>query len=307
MSAKNARIRARLPRATAKRQRTPRSTAARCLRAEQLEGRYLLTGTVEYPSDVNLMAVPVLFAQTPDAGVPSGVPSGVLASNQLVPPDTPDGKTQIAYLDEPFANYSGGFNGVRYVKCHILTAEPETVYFQDSVKYLFHYDFAMDRLAPFLNMSRRAFRRGLAASERSAGGDGHGADVPGRAGTGRAVGWARSLPASQRRRVDQQHRGRRAERHPADGAVHAGVRAVGSRRGGPQLVCRAGHHGGGRVAVGAERCHLCGRLGDRPAGVHFPPRRSRPRTAMDVSAPPTSCSSPKASRPKCRLCAASFP
>ena len=65
-----------------------------------------------------------------------------------MPPDATDGKTSISYLDEPFANYSGGFNGVRYVKCHILTSEPGTVYFQDSVKYQFHYDFATARLAP---------------------------------------------------------------------------------------------------------------------------------------------------------------
>ena len=46
---------------------------------------------------------------------------------------------------------------MRYVKCHILTSDPGTVYFQDSVKYPFHYDFAKDRLAPFLNMTREQF------------------------------------------------------------------------------------------------------------------------------------------------------
>ena len=99
-------------------------------------------------------AAPVLsasLAATPVVDVSIG------DATQLVPPDTPDGKTRISYLDEPFANYSGGFNGMRYVKFHLLTADPGTVYFQDSWKYLFHYDFARERLAPFLNVTREQF------------------------------------------------------------------------------------------------------------------------------------------------------
>ena len=98
--------------------------------------------------------------QTSLPSTESPLPSNLLAAavpSALVPADPPDGKTSISYLDEPFANYSAGFNGVRYVKCHILTSDPATVYFQDSVKYLYHYDFATARLEPFLNMTREQF------------------------------------------------------------------------------------------------------------------------------------------------------
>lgn len=79
------------------------------------------------------------------------------ATSQLVPVDATDGRTRISFRDEPFANLAGGFSGVRYVKGHILLSDPGTVYFQDSVQYLYHYDFATARLAPFLNMTHDQF------------------------------------------------------------------------------------------------------------------------------------------------------
>ncbi|MFO0869666.1 MAG: PEP/pyruvate-binding domain-containing protein [Pirellulales bacterium] len=79
------------------------------------------------------------------------------ATSQLVPQDATDGRTTIQWRDEPFAAFAGGFSGVRYVKGSILLSDPGTVYFQDSVKYLYHYDFARERLAPFLGLTPDEF------------------------------------------------------------------------------------------------------------------------------------------------------
>ena len=83
-----------------------------------------------------------------------------LAANshgQLVPPDTTEGRTQISYSEEPFVNYSAGDGGAGFVKFAIVLSDPGTVYFQDSNLYPFHFDFATQRLQPFLGMSRAQF------------------------------------------------------------------------------------------------------------------------------------------------------
>lgn len=79
------------------------------------------------------------------------------AANLLVPQDATDGRTSIEFRNDPFANFAGGFSGVRYVKGSIVLSDPSTVYFQDSVKYVYHYDFATERLAPFQGMSHDSF------------------------------------------------------------------------------------------------------------------------------------------------------
>lgn len=76
---------------------------------------------------------------------------------QLVPPGTPAGKTQLAYDEEPFANFSEGDGGAGFVKFAIILSQPDTVYFQDSNLFPFHYEFATQHLAPFLGMSRAEF------------------------------------------------------------------------------------------------------------------------------------------------------
>lgn len=45
----------------------------------------------------------------------------------------------------------------RWLKFTLVLAEPGRVYFQDSSRYPFHYDFAVARLSPFQGMSRAAF------------------------------------------------------------------------------------------------------------------------------------------------------
>jgi hypothetical protein len=67
-----------------------------------------------------------------------------------------DWKNQILYPVEPFC--PGTTNqDIAWVKFAILLKDPTRVYFQDSRKFLFHYDFATQRLAPFQNMDRAGF------------------------------------------------------------------------------------------------------------------------------------------------------
>lgn len=77
---------------------------------------------------------------------------------QISPPNANDAKTSIDFDSEPFANFSPSIGGgMRFVKFHILVKNPNVVYFQDTNKYAFHYDFAKARLLPFLNLSRPQF------------------------------------------------------------------------------------------------------------------------------------------------------
>src|SRR5687768_2870342 len=84
-----------------------------------------------------------------------GVPVG--AFGQLVPPDTAAGKTQLTYEEEPFTNFPEPMRGVGFVKFAVILSQPDTVYFQDSNLFPFHYEFATQHLAPFLGMSRAQF------------------------------------------------------------------------------------------------------------------------------------------------------
>lgn len=76
-----------------------------------------------------------------------------------------DWKNQIVSAEEVFRS-AGGQEQLRWVKFSLRPAEPWRVYFQDSTKYPFHYDFATQRLAPFGGMTREAFD---AATLRTAG------------------------------------------------------------------------------------------------------------------------------------------
>ena len=67
-----------------------------------------------------------------------------------------DWKNQLAAADDEFRS-ANSFEQVRWVKFALVPAEPWRVYFQDCRKFPFHYDFATQRLAPFVGMSREAF------------------------------------------------------------------------------------------------------------------------------------------------------
>lgn len=67
-----------------------------------------------------------------------------------------DWKNQAWFPEEPFRSFSPG-EAVNWVKFAILLNEPWRVFYQDSVEFPFHYDFATQRLAPFLGMDRAGF------------------------------------------------------------------------------------------------------------------------------------------------------
>ncbi len=67
-----------------------------------------------------------------------------------------DGKNQLLYPTDPFRT-TNATQGLRWVKFAILLDDPTRVYYQDSSKYPFHYDFAAQRLAPFQGMDYASF------------------------------------------------------------------------------------------------------------------------------------------------------
>lgn len=73
-----------------------------------------------------------------------------------------DGRNQLSLPDDPFivTEYAAlGEPGVNWVKFAIVRGDETRVWFQDSVKYPFHYDFARLRLPPLSGLSRTEFDR----------------------------------------------------------------------------------------------------------------------------------------------------
>ena len=69
---------------------------------------------------------------------------------------TNDWKNQIIFPTDSFrSTYSG--QAILWVKFAILLNDPVRVIYQDSAKFPFHYDFATQRLAPFLGMDHVRF------------------------------------------------------------------------------------------------------------------------------------------------------
>ncbi|HVH47246.1 MAG TPA: PEP/pyruvate-binding domain-containing protein [Labilithrix sp.] len=71
---------------------------------------------------------------------------------------SPFWKNTIAFPNEPFA-VQPGMSEPRWVKFTILVSDPTKVYFQDSNKYAFHYDFAKNHLPGFAQMKHDEFAR----------------------------------------------------------------------------------------------------------------------------------------------------
>lgn len=70
-----------------------------------------------------------------------------------------DWKNHAQFPADPLLSPEPGWDRFepRWLKFILLPAEPGRVYFQDSTKYPFHYDFAVARLAAFRGMSRAEF------------------------------------------------------------------------------------------------------------------------------------------------------
>jgi hypothetical protein len=75
--------------------------------------------------------------------------------------DLDDGKHQVQCLGDPFLSAPAGDGRLesRWIKFAILLDQPDRVYFQDSSKYLFHDQFARQRLPPCVGMSLVEFEQ----------------------------------------------------------------------------------------------------------------------------------------------------
>jgi len=75
------------------------------------------------------------------------------------PGETNDWKNQVRFPDDAFVRKPGWQEAqdLRWVKFAILLNDPYRVVYQDSSKYLLHYDFAVARLEPFQGLSLTAF------------------------------------------------------------------------------------------------------------------------------------------------------
>lgn len=80
-----------------------------------------------------------------------------LAATQ--PQPTNDWRNQVTVVSDPLLSQpdQGGSGSMLWVKFMLLRDEPNRVFYQDSAKYLFHYDFAKERLAVFEGMTAEAF------------------------------------------------------------------------------------------------------------------------------------------------------
>ncbi|GAH81831.1 unnamed protein product, partial [marine sediment metagenome] len=77
-----------------------------------------------------------------------------LVFGQTIKP-SPYWKNEIAFPNEPFRVVGTSASDPDWVKLTILLEpyDPNTVYFQDSQAYTFHYHFATEVLDPFIEMS----------------------------------------------------------------------------------------------------------------------------------------------------------
>lgn len=82
----------------------------------------------------------------------------VIADGQTITP-SPYWKNQIAFPNDSFCARGISKDSARWVKFTILLEpyDPNIVYFQDSRKYVFHFNFAAENLDPFLGMTSQQF------------------------------------------------------------------------------------------------------------------------------------------------------
>ena len=96
-----------------------------------------------------------LDATVTDAGLVPPFTWPVPTSSIAITP-SPSWKNSIT-RDDPFRNAATAPRVIRWVKFAVLMGDPSKVYFQDSARYPFHYEFATEVLDPFVGNSRAAF------------------------------------------------------------------------------------------------------------------------------------------------------
>jgi hypothetical protein len=94
---------------------------------------------------------------TPDTGYTDGNKPVVDMGAYEYSQSTPFWKNHVVFPSEPFQAYGNSANDPSWVKFTIFINDPNTLYFQDSQEYIFHYDFATNRLVFFLGMTPQQF------------------------------------------------------------------------------------------------------------------------------------------------------
>ncbi|MCP4104793.1 MAG: hypothetical protein GY749_04535, partial [Desulfobacteraceae bacterium] len=82
-------------------------------------------------------------------------------NSQCTVTSSSDWKNTVDFPHDSFMNYGTA----NWIKFTILLCDPETVYFQDSNKYQFHYEFAKERLDPFLDVTQDDFNQATLFTE----------------------------------------------------------------------------------------------------------------------------------------------
>ncbi|MHC4676930.1 MAG: right-handed parallel beta-helix repeat-containing protein, partial [Planctomycetota bacterium] len=94
---------------------------------------------------------------TPDTGYTDGNKPVVDMGAYEYSQSTPYWKNHIVFPSEPFQAYGTSANDPSWVKFTIFINDPGIIYFQDSQEYVFHYDFATNRLVFFLGTTPQQF------------------------------------------------------------------------------------------------------------------------------------------------------
>ena len=72
---------------------------------------------------------------------------------------SPFWRNQIDVPDDEYRVLGSSPGDPDWIKFTILVDDPETVYFQDSREYTFHYEFALEEMDPFIGMTVQEFSR----------------------------------------------------------------------------------------------------------------------------------------------------
>jgi hypothetical protein len=87
----------------------------------------------------------------PEYDLPAQGPGPAIAPNE-------SWKNSVGFgWEEPFYSGAAGQDGPMFIKFTVFLEDLDSVYFQDSQQYLFHYDFAADHLAPFEGLTPAQF------------------------------------------------------------------------------------------------------------------------------------------------------
>ncbi|MCP4344562.1 MAG: hypothetical protein GY795_03425 [Desulfobacterales bacterium] len=89
------------------------------------------------------------------------IPVSWSSNSQCIVTSSSDWKNTVDFPHDSFMNYGTA----NWIKFTVLLCDSETVYFQDSKKYQFHYEFAKERLDPFLGVTQDGFNQATLFTE----------------------------------------------------------------------------------------------------------------------------------------------